>query len=226
MISNVDPAMLRGMKSGAVVDLRDQLVETSFCSLKEERVSILYDVDECQQPATQSARRSTTNQPARRSSTSQSTSRSTSSQPVEITSTTTQTSQHTATSSPATTPGSSMQKSTPKRRPMAQILPNTTSTDNQTTPMGNSTTVTQVSTTSDQAREYVYIFVIIVSVSVGVFVIIVIICYCNSFFVETHCKCCLKNTARNRRFSGESIELFSHQIPESLPNLRYRVKDM
>ena len=75
-------------------------------------------------------------------------------------------------------------------------------------------------------REYV-IVIIVVCVVVGGFVVIsIVVCYCCCNFVDTPCKCCLTHRHRSRRFSGESMELFTHPIPENLPNLRYRVKDM
>ena len=235
-ISTVDAMMFQGFKMGTVVDLRDQMVETSFCSIRDERVSILYDREGCassketKEGQDQETRPETTSElPTRGISTNEPTTKrrmSSSTEYLRI----------------QTTAANYSWRFTQRRRgPGVNDVMNTTARPiSQTStqknipsppnPSANSRTEkdSQDSTTSqiESHREYVLIILIVVSVSAGVVVVTVVVCYCCCCYVDTHCKCCLTHRSRNRRFSGESIELFSHQVPENLPNLRYRAKEL
>ena len=229
-ISSVDVTMLRGMKEGSVVDLRDQRVETTFCGIEEDKITILFDQD-CDSTKPDASERTPSRSPGAESTTSR------------------RRSHH-----PATPERTTMHESTTPRTPTERSTPRMTTSKNSYSTRNNytwiytprrrvpgrmdganvtttvksqdSTTQEDVSMGPENHREYVLIIIVSVTVTGGIVVIAVIVCYCCCCYVETHCKCCLTHKSRHRRVSGDSYELFSHQVPENLPNLRFRAKEL
>ena len=223
-ISTLNTHIFEGYRIGTVFDLRDQSVTTSFCHIRESRVQILYDEAMCSMssthlPSPSPVGTSTTVEPWMRMPTKSHTT------PVSLMSLRSRVTTITTT----TTTANYSRIFTGRRPGMQQMGPNqsTTGSASRKTTQGPANTSSE-DTTSEMPhtgyKEYVLVIIIVISIGSCCIIISIIICYCICSSSEVHCKCCHKQ--RQRRFSGESLELFSHQVPENLPNLRYRVKEM